>query len=102
MSRNESSKTDHDRTPSLPAAAFCLRVPDTQEEELVVHRDNATDENYVFLFEAGDDAADYARDAGATLGFVPEIVRVRLCDLNFKVTRFKPALGPQVDLLLEV
>lgn len=83
---------------SVPPSAFCLKVPGTEGEELVVHREGS--EDYVFLFEAGDDAADYARAAEKALGFTPEIGRVRVRDLHFRTARFKPALGDQVDLPL--
>lgn len=84
----------------VPTGAFCLKVPGTDGDELVVHRDTVTGEDYVFLFEAGDDAADYARAAEQALGFAPEIGRVRVRDLPFKIARFKPALSEQVDLPL--
>jgi hypothetical protein len=86
--------------PAIPASAFCLKVPGTSGEELVVHREGK--EDYVFLFEAGDDAADYARAAEEALGFIPEIGRVRVRALHFRMARFKPApaSSPQVDLPL--
>lgn len=90
----------YDDEPSVPASAFCLKVPGTNGEELVVHRDTDSGEDYVFLFEAGDDAADYARAAEQALGFTPEIGRVRVRDLHFRTARFKPALGEQIDLPL--
>lgn len=83
---------------AVPLSAFCLRVPGTDGEELVVHREG--NEDFVFLFEAGDDAADYARAAERALGFSPEIGRVKVRDLHFRTARFKPALGDQVDLPL--
>lgn len=82
----------------IPSGAFCLRVPGTDGEELVVHREG--NEDFVFLFEAGDDAADYARAAEQALGFAPDIGRVKVRDLHFRTARFKPALGEQVDLPL--
>jgi hypothetical protein len=96
----ERNTMDDDDELAVPSSAFCLKVPGTNGEELVVHRDTATGEDHVFLFEAGDDAADYARDAEQALGFAPEIGRVRVRDLPFKTARFKPALGKQVDLPL--
>ena len=92
------NEDDMDEEPTVPPSAFCLKVPGTDGEELVVHREG--DEDYVFLFEAGDDAADYARAAEKALGFAPEISRVRIRDLHFRTARFKPALGDQVDLPL--
>ena len=89
---------DDEEPPVVPGSAYCLRVPHTDGEELVVHREG--NEDYVFLFEAGDDAADYARDAERALGFAPEIGSVRVRDLHFRTARFKPALGKQVDLPL--
>lgn len=83
---------------AIPPSAYCLRVPGSEGEELVVHREG--NEDYVFLFEAGDDAADYARAAERALGFAPEIGRVRVRDLHFRTARFKPALGEQIDLSL--
>ena len=83
---------------SVPPSAYCLRVPGTEGEELVVHREG--NEDFVFLFEAGDDAADYARAAERALGFAPEIGRVRVRDLHFRTARYKPALSEQTDLPL--
>ena len=107
MSRDFESDYEPNRTGGgggrdlvVPPAAYCLKVPGTDGEELVVHRDPDTGEDYVFLFEAGDDACDYARQAERALGFAPEIGRVRVRDLPFKTARFKPALGSQVDLPL--
>ena len=82
----------------IPSSALCLRVPDTRGEELVVHREG--EEDFVFLFEALDDACDYASAAEKALGFSPEIGRVRVTDLHFRTARFKPAAGDQVDLSL--
>ena len=65
-----------------------------------MHRAVETGQDHVFLFEAGDDAADYAREAEQALGFVPEIGRVRVGDLPFKTARYKPALSEQLDLPL--
>ncbi len=93
-------ENDRYEEPAIPPSAFCLRVPGTEGEELVVHRDPDSNEDFVFLFEAGDDAADYARAAEKALGFAPEIGRVRVRDLHFRTARFKPALGDQVDLPL--
>ncbi len=89
---------DEEALEAAPPSAFCLRVPGTDGEELVVHREG--NEDFVFLFEAGDDAADYARAAERALGFSPEIGRVKVRDLHFRTARFKPALGEQVDLPL--
>ena len=85
----------------LPPSAYCLRVPGTEGEELVVHRDMERNEDYVFLFEAGDDAVDYAQAAERALGFAPEIGRVRVGDLHFRIARYKPALSDQVDVPLK-
>ena len=84
--------------PSVPPSALCLKVPGTDGEELVVHREGA--EDYVFLFEALDDATEYARFAEEALGFTPDIGRVRISDLHFRTARFKPAVGDQVDIPL--
>ena len=88
-----------DNALTVPSRAYCLRVPGTEGEELVVHRDDGG-EDYVFLFEAGDDAVDYAHAAERALGFAPEIGSVRVRDLHFRTARYKPALGEQVDLPL--
>ncbi len=88
-----------DEALTLPRSAYCLRVPGSEGEELVVHRDDAG-EDYVFLFEAGDDAVDYAHAAERALGFAPEIGRVKVRDLHFRTARYKPALGEQIDLPL--
>jgi hypothetical protein len=88
--------TDH--LPDVPPSALCLKVPGTNGEELVVHREGTDD--YVFLFEALDDASDYARAAEQALGFAPDIGRVRVLDLHFRTARFKPAVGDQIDLPL--
>jgi hypothetical protein len=82
----------------IPSSALCLRVPGTRGEELVVHREG--DEDFVFLFEALDDACDYASAAEKALGFAPEIGRVRVSELHFRTARFKPAVGDQVDVTL--
>ena len=84
--------------PSVPPSALCLKVPGTDGEELVVHREGT--EDYVFLFEALDDATEYARFAEEALGFTPDIGRVRISDLHFRTARFKPAVGDQVDIPL--
>nr|CAA9286264.1 hypothetical protein AVDCRST_MAG63-4007 [uncultured Armatimonadetes bacterium] len=91
---------DDFEVPTVPTSAFCLRVPGTNGEELVVHRDPESNEDFVFLFEAGDDAADYAKAAARALGFTPEIGRVKVRDLHFRTARFKPGVGAQVDLPL--
>lgn len=83
---------------ALPTTALCLHVPETDGEELVVHRNPFTNENYVFLFEALDDAYDYCHAAKESLGFRPEIARVRVSDLGFETARFKPAVGDQMDV----
>lgn len=85
---------------TVPPTALCLKVPGTNGDELVVHRDTVSDEDYVFLFEALDDAFDYASAAEQALGFMPEIGRARIRDLHFRTARFKPATGDQVDLPL--
>lgn len=89
---------DNSEELTLPASALCLKVPGTEGEELVVHREG--NEDYVFLFEALDDANDYARMAEQALGFSPDIGRVRVAELHFRTARFKPADGEQVDLPL--
>lgn len=83
---------------TVPRTALCLKVPGRGGEELVVHREGRDD--YVFLFEALDDACDYACAAEKALGFAPEIGRVRVGDLHFRTARFKPAVGEQVDMPL--
>jgi hypothetical protein len=82
----------------VPTSALCLKVPGTDGEELVVHREGK--EDYVFLFEALDDASDYARAAEDALGFKPDIGRVRVSELHFRTARFKPAVGEQIDISL--
>jgi hypothetical protein len=82
----------------VPATALCLKVPGRRGEELVVHREGQ--EDYVFLFEALDDACDYACAAEKALGFAPEIGRVRVGELHFRTARFKPAVGDQIDMPL--
>ncbi len=82
----------------IPVSALCLKVPGTRGEELVVHREGNDD--YVFLFEALDDASDYARAAESALGFSPEIGRVRVAELHFRTARYKPAVGDQIDVTL--
>jgi len=83
----------------MPSSALCLKVPGRQGEELVVHREGR--EDYVFLFEALDDAYDYAHAAEKALGFAPEIGRVEVGELHFRTARFKPAIGDQIDLTLQ-
>jgi hypothetical protein len=82
----------------VPPSVLCLKVPSAEGDELVVHREG--DEDFVFLFEALDDATDYARMAEQALGFEPHIGRVKVVELHFKTARFKPAVGQQVDVLL--
>lgn len=95
--RDETNENDENEL-TLPNSAYCLKVPGTDGDELVVHREGS--EDFVFLFEAGDDAADYAQAAEQALGFRPEIGRVRIRDLHFRTARFKPAVGEQVDIQL--
>ncbi|HVK04530.1 MAG TPA: hypothetical protein VM490_13715 [Armatimonadaceae bacterium] len=83
---------------NVPTTALCLKVPGTNGEELVVHREGS--EDFVFLFEALDDAFEYATAAERALGFSPDIGRVRVGDLHFRTARFKPATGDQMDLPL--
>lgn len=87
------------QTAFVPSSALCLKVPGTSGDELVVHREGR--EDYVFLFEALDDASDYAHAAEEALGFTPDIGRVRVSELHFRTARFKPAVGEQVDLPLQ-
>jgi hypothetical protein len=82
-----------EREIGVPVTALCLKVPGSKNGDLVVHRERG--EDYVFLFEALDDAAEYARAAEMALGFAPEIGRVRLSELNFRSARYKPALYEQ-------
>jgi hypothetical protein len=79
-------------------SAFCLMVPDSPTEDLVVHREG--DEDFVFLFESLDDAFDCAAQAAQVLPFWPKVGRAALSGLNFKVARFKPVGGGHVDILL--
>jgi hypothetical protein len=83
---------------AVPTSALCLKVPGTDGEELVVHREGK--EDYVFLFEALDDASEYAKAAEEALGFTPDIGRVRISELHFRTARFKPAVGEQIDISL--
>jgi len=85
---------------AIPATALCLRIPHRGAMELVVHRDEEASEDFVFLFEALDDAYEYALLAKDALGVQPEIRRVRLRDLHFRKGRFKPAVGEPLDLPL--
>lgn len=85
---------------AIPTTALCLRIPHLGVMELVVHRDDETEEDFVFLFEALDDAYEYALMAKDALGLQPEIRRVRLRDLHFRAGRFKPAVGEPLDLPL--
>ncbi len=93
---NESAPVS--QTTFVPSSALCLKVPGTSGDELVVHREGH--EDYVFLFEALDDASDYARAAEEALGYTLDIGRVRVSELHFHMARFKPAVGEQVDLPL--
>ena len=80
----------------MPPSALCLKVPDSRDDAMVVHQEG--DEDFVFLFEALDDAYDYAHAAEKALGFFPQIERVQVGDLHFRTARFKPALSEQIDL----
>ncbi len=100
MAYENEENYQEDESPAVPASAFCLRVPGTNGEELVVHRDPDSGEDYVFLFESLDDAYDYAIEAAQALDFAPTVGRVLLRDLHFANARYKPALGEQVDLPL--
>lgn len=93
----EFSRT-YEQQPAVPGSALCLKVPGSNGDELVVHREGSDD--YVFLFEALDDALEYARAAEQALGFEPEIGRVKVSELHFRTARFKPAVGEQIDLPL--
>ncbi len=95
-----SSSLSREPSAPVPATALCLKVPGTGGEELVVHREGA--EDYVFLFEALDDAFEYACAAEKALGFSPDIGRVRVSELHFRTARFKPATGDQMDVSLRV
>lgn len=78
--------------------AFCLKVPDSPTEELVIHREG--NEDYVFLFESLDDAYDCAAQAAQVLPFWPQVGSVLLSTLNFSTARFKPADGEHIDIPL--
>ncbi len=94
--RQESSDLDV----TIPGTALCLRLRRRGMDELVVHRDEVSSENFVFLFEALDDAYDYAIMAREALGTSPQIIRVNLRALHFRTARFKPAVGEPLDLPL--
>ncbi len=53
---NHENEMSLPRMVTCPATALCLKVPGRRGEELVVHREG--EEDYVFLFEALDDACD--------------------------------------------
>lgn len=95
---DDDTQQTSEQPPTVPLSALCLKVPGTKGEELVVHREGS--EDFVFLFEALDDAMDYSRAAEQALGFAPDIGRVRVSELHFRTARFKPAVGDQVDLPL--
>ncbi len=82
----------------LGQSAFCLKAPEGEKEEIVVHREGG--EDFVFLFESLDDAYDCASEAAQVLTFWPQVTRVRLSELNFAAARFKPASGVHVDIPL--
>lgn len=84
----------------VPGTALCLRLRRRGLDELVVHRDESSSEDFVFLFEALDDAHDYAILAREALGTFPQIIRVNLRALHFRTARFKPAVGEPLDLPL--
>lgn len=86
---------------TIPTSALCLRISQFGGDELVVHRDEEAEEDFVFLFEAIDDAYEYALLAKEALGLQPEIRRVCLSDLHFRNGRFKPAVGEPLDLPLK-
>ena len=96
----------HESTDELdavfPSTALCLRLrrKGKDQDELVVHRDEESAEDFVFLFEALDDAHDYALMARDALGIFPQIIRVNLRALHFRTARFKPAAGAPLDLPL--
>ena len=95
---NHENEMSLPRMVACPETALCLRVPGCRGEELVVHREG--EEDYVFLFEALDDACDYAGAAQKALGFTPEIGRVNVDELHFRTARFKPAIGDQIDMAI--
>jgi hypothetical protein len=95
--RHESTE---ERETIIPSTALCLRLRRKGQDELVVHRDDSSEEDFVFLFEALDDAHDYALMAREALGTFPQIIRVNLRTLHFRTARFKPALGEPLDLPL--
>ena len=96
-SRHESTE---ERETLVPSTALCLRLRRKGQDELVVHRDETSAEDFVFLFEALDDAHDYALLARKALGTSPQIIRVNLRALHFRTARFKPAVGAPLDLPL--
>jgi hypothetical protein len=83
----------------VPSTALCLAVPDTEGEELVVHREKGRE--FVFLFESLDDAYDCCLMAGQALGFMPRIVRSNTDALHFRFARYKPAGLDTIDLPLK-
>ncbi|MBB6050653.1 hypothetical protein [Armatimonas rosea] len=95
--RHESTE---ERDLLIPSTALCLRLRRRGQDELVVHRDEVAAEDFVFLFEALDDAHDYALMAREALGVFPQIIRVNLRGLHFRTARFKPAVGEPLDLPL--
>lgn len=104
MSRFNDPRPDptHDQETLIPSTALCLRLRRRDRDELVVHRDEEAQEDLVFLFEALDDAHDYALMARDALGIFPQIARVRLRGLHFRTARFKPAAGEPLDLPLRM
>ena len=73
----------------VPSTALCLAVPDTEGEELVVHREKGRE--YVFLFESLDDAYDCCLMASQALGFMPRIVRFNTEPLPFRFAPHQPS-----------
>jgi len=81
----------------MGASSYALRIPGTTDE-YVVHRQ--VEEDYVFLFDVEAEAAAFAEATRPAYGFLPEVVFVGVSTLRYRMARFKPEHGDQVDVRL--
>lgn len=96
MNYEDNTEVTNEKIKTIPLTALALTVPDSEGEELVVHREKGKE--CVFLFESLDDAYECTLMASKALGFMPRIARVITNDLQFRFARYKPAGLEAVDL----
>lgn len=100
MNFEDNTEVTNTNSKQIPATALALSVPDSEGEELVVHRERGKE--CVFLFESLDDAYDCCLMASKALGFMPRISRIVTRNLQFRYARYKPAGLEALDLAVRV